>query len=56
MQRRGAGVGGGLLFVGVLAFVGLLAARAATGGVRVTVVVVTLLVVGVLTVRVLRSR
>lgn len=55
-QPRGAGVGGGLLFVGVIAFVGLLGARAVTGGARVAVAALTVLVVGLLAARVLRSR
>ena len=55
-EQRGAGAGGGLLFVAVLAFVGLLAALAVTGAARLGVAVLTILVVGALALRVLRSR
>lgn len=53
---RGAGRGGGLLFVAVLVFVGYLAATGLDGLVRIAVVGVLLAAVAVLTGRVLRRR
>lgn len=55
-QPRGAGRGGGLLFLGVLVFVGYLAATGLEGRVRVVTLVALLAVVAVLTGRVLRRR